>query len=275
MKNSVNEVAKEFSSGPHGSTDLFNEKIFVQGSGANEFVPFSYLLKKLPETQSIQYLQSQGFVLSSLDFLEPAGFDQWWQSQFNKKLLQKDRKTITIIHHPDAGKIFEAVEIVDQVYSILKDHQVLINGKNLPIQLGEFYAKVILGLVQKKSASQRGFDFFLGQKKVEVKVHWHDVTSLKGVKLKKSLVDLSDYVVVVYLAKNFRIRDILLLDSDFVKRKFSGKGHTLFLKDGDVSNYFFSKSNKHYEKIANMPSLMKFATPNFAIKIDEKLASDK
>ena len=61
------------------------------------------------------------------------------------------------------------------------------NGKNLPVQLGEWYAKAVLGLYQKKSSSQRGFDFFTDEgKKVEVTIHWQDQTSPKGVKLKKS-----------------------------------------------------------------------------------------
>ncbi len=74
----------------------------------------------------------------------------------------------------------------------------------------------------------------------------------------------------MYVAKNFMIRDILFLDSDFIIRKFAGKGHTIFLKDSDVISYFFSKSNKHYGKIVNKPSLLKFSTPNLAMSIDEK-----
>ena len=190
---------------------------------------------------------------------------------FNRKLYQKDKKSILIIHHPDQKKIFEAIEIVDQVFKILQDHKVLINGKNIPVQMGEWYAKTILGLRQIKSSSQRGFDFYDDEnKKVEVKIHWQNKTSPKGVKLKRSLVELSDYTVIIYVAKNFRIREILFLDSPFVIRKFAGKGHTLFLKDPDVQSYFFSKSNKHYDKIKNRSSLMKFATADLAVKIDEK-----
>lgn len=272
MENLIYETAKEFSSQSHGSTDFFKEREFVRGTNDQEFVPMTYLLKKLEGVESKEDLLAMGFVCSSLDFLELKSFDGWWQNQFNKKLLQKDKKEISIIHLPDTKKIFDAVEIVNQVYQILKDHKVLVNGKNLPIQLGEWYAKSIFGLEQKKTSSQRGFDFYTDQgKKVEVKVHWQDITSPKGVKLKKSLVEMSDYVVIMYVAKNFMIRDILLLDSDFVLRKFGGKGHTLFLKDGDVSGYFFSKSDKHYGRIRNQTALLKFATPNFAMKIDEKL----
>ena len=200
--------------------------------------------------------------------------NKWFEDTFNRKLDMKDRKNITIVHLPDAKKIFEAVEIVNQVYQILKDHKVLVNGKNLPVQLGEWYAKTILGLEQRKSSSQRGFDFYThDKKKVEVKIHWHDTTSPKGVKLKRSLIEMSDYTVVMYVSKNFTIRDILLLDSDFVIRKFAGKGHTIFLKDPDIMGYFFSRSNKHYDKIVNRKALLQFSSPDLAMKIDERTQS--
>lgn len=273
MENLIYEIARDFSLQSHGSTGLFNEHTFVRGASDKEFVPLTHLIKKVEGINSHRDLCAMGFVMSSLDFLELKSFDEWWQKQFNKKLLQKDKKEITIIHHPDTKKIFDAVEIVNQVYQILKDHKVLVNGKNLPIQLGEWYAKTIFGLEQRKTSSQRGFDFYTeeGVKKVEVKVHWQDATSPKGVKLKKSLVEMSDYVIIMYIAKNFMIREILFLDSDFVMRKFGGKGHTLFLKDQDVIGYFFSRSDKHYNKIVNKSSLLKFSSPSFAMKLDEKM----
>lgn len=272
MKNLIEEVAGVFSAESHGSSDYWKDTMFVRGDSDNEFVPLSYLQKKHPErVESIGQLQSEGYVYSSLDFLELKSFEAWYQKLFNKKLTLKTKKTIGIIHLPDTKKIFEAVEIVNQVYQILKDYKVLVNGKNLPIQLGEWYAKTILGLKQIKSSSQRGFDFHIeGGKKVEVKIHWQDATSPKGVKLKKSLIEMSDYTIIMYVAKNFMIRDILLLDSDFVLRKFAGKGHTIFLKDGDVKSYFFSRSDKHYSKIINKRALLQFASPALAMKLDEK-----
>jgi len=272
LENLIKEAARDFSSQSHGSTDFWKEEVFIRGEHDNEFVPLSFVQKKHPDIKSIGTLQGKGYVYSSLDFLELKSFESWYEKQFNKKLDPKNKKLIGIVHLPDTKKIFEAVEIVNQVYQILKDHKVLVNGKNLPIQLGEWYAKSILGLRQVKSSSQRGFDFFTdNEKKVEVKIHWHDITSPKGVKLKKSLVDMSDYTVIMYIAKNFMIRDVLLLDSDFVIRKFGGKGHTIFLKDSDVSTYFFSKSDKHYEKIKNKSALLKFSSPSLAMKIDEKI----
>jgi hypothetical protein len=276
LENLIKEIAKEFSSGSHGNSDFWKEEIFVRGENDNEFAPLAYIQKKNENIKSIGDLQAESYVYSSLDFLELKKFEEWYSKQFNKNLDAKTKKAIGIIHRPDTKKIFEAVEIVDQVYQILKDHKVVVNGKNLPIQLGEWYAKVILGLKQIKSSSQRGFDFHTDEgKKVEVKIHWQDQTSPKGVKLKKSLVELSDYTVIMYVAKNFMIRDILLLDSDFVTRKFGGKGHTIFLKDTDVAGYFFSKSDKHYKKIKNKSSLLKFSNANLAMKIDEKMNAEK
>jgi hypothetical protein len=270
LKELIKTTASEFSGSSHGNSNYCNDEVFVKGASDDEFVPLSYLLKKTQDIKDIADLQENGFVYSSLTYLDISSFDSWFQKMFNKKLQAKKRKQIGIIHYPDTKKIFEAVEIVDQVYSILKNYKVLVNGKNLPIQLGEWYAKSIFGLKQIKSTSQRGFDFYSNDKKVEVKIHWHDITSPKGVKLKKSLVEMSDLTIIMYVAKNFMIRDILLLDSDFVLRKFAGKGHTIFLKDGDVSGYFFSKSSKHYEKIINKKALLQFSTPNLAMKIDEQ-----
>jgi hypothetical protein len=272
VKNLIEEVAKEFSSQSHGSSDYWKDTMFVRGEKDDQFVPLSYLQKKHPDrVKSLEQLQGEGYVYSSLDFLELKSFENWYQKLFNKKLTLRTKKAIGIIHLPDTKKIFEAVEIVNQVYQIMKDYKVLVNGKNLPIQLGEWYAKSIFGLKQIKSSSQRGFDFFMEDgKKVEVKIHWQDVTSPKGVKLKKSLVEMSDYTIIMYVAKNFMIRDILLLDSDFVMRKFAGKGHTVFLKDGDVAGYFFSKSDKHFDRIVNKKALLQFASPNLAMKLDEK-----
>lgn len=270
MKNLIVESAREFSGQSHGSSSYWEDTVYVCGEADNEFVPLSYLLKKDESIKDVRSLQNEGYAISSLTYLDLDEFDGWYNKVFNRKLSQKFKKQIDIVHLPDMKEIFKAVEIVDQVYRILKDHKVLVNGKNLPAQLGEWYVKTILGLYQKKSSSQRGFDFYTHEgKKVEVTVHWQDVTSPKGVKLKKSLVEMSDYTVVLYVAKNFMIRDILLLDSDFVIRKFAAKGHTIFLKDPDISGYFFSKSNKHYDKIVNKSFLMKFSAPSLAMKIDD------
>jgi hypothetical protein len=148
---------------------------------------------------------------------------------------------------------------------------ILLNGKSFPVQVGEWLAKSIFGLKQVKSSSQRGFDFMMNDNRVEVNVHWKEKSSPKGVKVRKSLINLSDSCLLIYLNSNFLIRDICYLDSDFVQRKFSGKGHSIFLKDSDVNAYFFSKSDKHFDKIVDKSAMMKFAAPMFAMKLDGRL----
>lgn len=272
LKDKVFEMAQKFSGSTHGSSDYDKDSIYVRGSSDREYVPYSFLQKEMPEVDTINKLKSEGFVFSSYDFLEINEFDQWYLTQFNKRLSSKVMKNIGILHLPDQKAIFDTVEVVHQTFQILKDHKVLMNGKNLPIQLGEWYAKIIFGLHQIKSSSQRGFDFKTENgSTVEVKVHWHDSTSPKGVKIKKSLAELSDYCIIMYVAKNFTIRDILFLDSEFILRKFDTKGHTIFLKDQDVAGYFFSKSDKHFDKVVNKTALLKFASPTLAMKLEDRL----
>jgi len=272
LKEKVYELAQKFSGSTHGSSDYDKDSIFVRGSSDKEYVPYSYLQKELPQIDGIYKLKSEGFVFSSYDFLEINDFDHWYQNQFNKRLSSKVMKNLGILHLPDQKSIFDTVEVVHQTFQILKDHKVLMNGKNLPIQLGEWYSKIIFGLHQIKSSSQRGFDFKTEEGKVvEVKVHWHDSTSPKGVKIKKSLAELSDYCIIMYVAKNFTIRDILFLDSEFILRKFDTKGHTIFLKDQDVAGYFFSKSDKHFDKVVNKTALLKFASPTLAMRLEDRL----
>lgn len=272
LKNKVFELAQKFSGSTHGSSDYDKDLIFVRGDSDREYVPLSYLQKECPEIDQLNKLKAEGFVYSSYDFLEINEFDVWYQNQFNKRLSSKVMKNLGILHLPDQKAIFDTVEVVHQTFQILKDHKVLMNGKNLPIQLGEWYSKIIFGLHQIKSSSQRGFDFKTESGKiVEVKVHWHDATSPKGVKIKKSLAELSDYCIIMYISKNFTIRDILFLDSEFILRKFDTKGHTIFLKDQDVAGYFFSKSDKHFDKVANKTALLKFASPTLAMKLEDRL----
>ena len=90
MQKLVAEIAQEFCGKPHGSTDLFKERVFIQGESVDHFVPLSYLIKKSqPNIKSVDDLLSVGYVMSSLDFLDLPLFPAWWQKQFNKKLTQK------------------------------------------------------------------------------------------------------------------------------------------------------------------------------------------
>jgi len=263
------EEISVFSKEKHGSTDYYKEELFVMGESENEFAPLKYLIKKLDFLNSGDELKSQGFVCDSYDLYDLNGFDKWYEYQFSQKLKRSFAKNISLLLLPNNKAIFDAVELAHKSYDVLKKQNILLNSKNLPVQLGEWYSKCIFGLNQTKSASQRGFDFYIGDKRVEIKVAWNDVTSPKGVKIRKSLVDLSDYCIIMYIGRNFMIREICFLDSDFVARKFGGKGHTVFLKDSDVSQYFFSQSTKHVDKVSNPVSLLKFSSPTFAMKIAE------
>jgi hypothetical protein len=268
----LNEEITLFSSSTHGSSDYDKDEFFVMSEDRKEFAPLKYLQKKLPEYKDINSLLKIGFVYDSLELSNNENFSHWFEKQFSRKLPRRDAKKISIVYVPNNKLILDQIGLVHKSYEVLSHEQILLNGKNLPTQLGEWYAKCIFGLKQLKSTSQRGFDFVMGDgKRVEVQVEWSDVSSPKGVKIKKTLVDLSDYCVIIYVAKNFMIREVCFLDSEYVSRKFSSKGHTIFLKDSDVSSYFFSKSSKHFDKIINPITFLKYASPNLAMKLSEKL----
>lgn len=269
----VFQQTHEFSLEAHGSSSYDQDEFFVKNDAEGEYAPLSYLIKKIDAVESSRDLLKNGFVCDSYDLIGGPIFDAWFEKQFSKKLKRSNAKKIHFLHLPDNKIIFDAIEKVNENYEVLRESKILLNGKNLPVQLGEWYGKCIFGLQQRRSTSQRGFDFYIGDKRVEVKVHWKDQSSPKGVKLRKSLVELSDYCILVYVARNFMIREICILDSDFVIRKFAGKGHTIFLKDSDVSPYFFSKSTKHLDKVVNSSALLKYASPTLALKIAEKFSS--
>lgn len=260
---------KEFCKETHGSSDYDKDELFVMGQEKGEFAPMTYLVKKLKGFKGTKELLQEGFVFDSYDLFDCKDFQPWFEKQFSRKLTRSIAKKISLLHLPKNKVILDAIETVNKCYEILRNEYIIMNGKKLPVQLGEWYAKCIFGLQQTKSTSQRGFDFLIGNKRVEVKVHWSDYPSPKGVKLRKSLVELSDYTIVIYIARNFMIREVCFLDSDFVKRKFAGKGHVLFLKDSEVSPYFFSKSNKHYDKVVNSSALLRFSSPTLAMKLAE------
>lgn len=260
----------DFSKENQGSSNYFKEDYYVQGSSADEFAPFSLLEKKFEQLKDPKELLGLGFVYQSVDFFGSDSFQTWYEKKFARKLSSSLASKVTLLKVPSNKSIFDSIESIYKAFMNLRDEKILLNGKNLPVQLGEWYARCIFGLYQKKSTSQRGFDFRLDGKSAEVKVHWADFSSPKGVKIRRSLVQLSDYCIIIYISKNFMIREICFLDSDFIIRKFGGKGHTIFLKDSQVASYFFSKSSKHDDKIVNPTALLKFASPTFAIKITDR-----
>lgn len=271
MKEKIFELAKLFSAEQHGSSDYDADEVFVMGDSPTIFVPLSFLQKHLKELTSYKDLQSLGFSYSSFDFLEDRNFADWYEKQFSKRVKIRMGKSMGIMHLTDYSQIMSAVNEANKVYEIFRNSYIVVNSKNLPVQLGEWYVKNIFGLKQIKSTSQRGFDFKLDGHGVEVKVHWADQSSPKGVKIKKSLVELSDFCIVIYIAKNLLIRDICFLDSEYITRKLADKGHTVFLKDQDIAPYFFSKSDKHFDKIVNRTLLKDFAHPSFLAKLEGRL----
>lgn len=260
-----------FSKESHGSSDYHKDELYVRGQNPKEYAPLRYLKKKLESLESESVLIKLGFIFDSLEMVNMSDFTPWFESQFSRKLLSKDIRRISILHLPNNKTIFESLGTVHKHYEILRTQQILLNAKKLPVQIGEWYAKCIFGLKQIKSTSQRGFDFFLGDKRVEVKVHWGDTSSPKGVKVRKSLVELSDFTILIFINSNFMIREICFLDSDYVVRKFSDKGHTIFLKDSEISQYFFSKNATNFDKVVNTTALMKFCSPQLAMKLTGKI----
>lgn len=268
----VFQETHRFSQEVHGSSNYDQDEFFVANDAQGEYAPLSFLVKKINAITGPEDLVKIGFVCDSYDLVGDEPFETWFEKQFAKKLKRRVAKKINILHLPDNKNIFDAIEQVNESYEVLRQSRILLNGKNLPVQLGEWYTKCIFGLQQRRSTSQRGFDFYIDDRRVEVKVHWKDQSSPKGVKLRKSLVELANYCIIIYVARNFMIREICFLDSDFVIRKFAGKGHTIFLKDSDVSPYFFSKSTKHLDKVVNSSALLKYASPTLALKIAEKFS---
>ena len=260
----------EFSKENQGSSNYFKEDYYIQGLTVDVYAPLSFLEKKFDDLVNPSDLLKLGFVYQSIDFFGSDNFEKWYERKFARKLSAASSSKMTILKIPDNKSIFDSIENIYKAFTNLRENKILLNGKNLPVQLGEWYARIIFGLYQKKSASQRGFDFNLDDKSAEVKVHWADFSSPKGVKIRRSLVQLSDYCIIIYIHNNFMIREICFLDSKFIMRKFAEKGHTIFLKDSQVSNYFFSRSSKHDNKIVNPTALMKYSSPQFAIKIADR-----
>ena len=245
------------------------ERTFVQGNEPGRYAPLKFLSKKIDDLGGVDGLLRAGMVYDSLAPFLDGAFTDWYQDHFSQKPTPKVLRNISVLHEPNVKLMVDSIDMVNKSYSILRREHIVTNGKNLPVQLGEWYAKSIFGLEQRKSTSQRGFDFFLKDSKVEVKVHWSERPLVKGLKVRKSLVDLSEYTIIVYLAKDLKIKEICFFDSGFIMRKFADKGHTIFLKDEDISHYFFSRSSKHIDKVVNRSLLVRFSSSHFAMQLSE------
>ena len=199
----LNKLVEEFSQGAHGNTDYYKDTVFILGATNECFAPLGFILKSSDEL-TLTSLQKEGYVLESLELIDVTEFKPWFEGQFSRKLTRKAQREISILHHPDNKMIFDTIETINRCYETLRSTRIMLNSEKLPTQVGEWYCKCIFGLKQKKSSSQRGFDFYFGDKRVEVKVHWGDVSSPKGVKLRKSLV-----AMMMLLQNDLKLKVIL------------------------------------------------------------------
>lgn len=265
MKEKLKKYIADYNIKKHGSSDHFNHEIFVVDEEL--FAPLDLFLKK--EKLTINEILQLGYTHSSIEVFPNLKFEKWYRNQFSKEISPLIRKKIAIYYIPKQTDVFQAVEKISECYKVFREHHVLINRKKLPVQLGEWYAKIIFGLEQNKSTSQRGFDFYLDGQRVEVQVSWGDKSNPKGIKFRKSLVDMSKFCILIFLSDNLMVRDICFLDSEFVIRKYSSKGHFIFLKEAEIKQYNFSQSNKQKERVKNSGAMFRFAGPIFAMKASE------
>ena len=257
-----------FSRSTDWCVENLEEKIFVRSpDGATQYAPLGVL-----GFEDCQDFLGIGYVCESWSLASPLDFKYWFEKRFGLKLNRSQAKDILLLYIPNNNKIFEAVELLEQAYSILFQEHILLNRKNLPVQLGEWYAKTIFGLRQFRSTSQRGFDFYQKDKRIEVKVEWGDMSSPKGVKIRKLLLEQSVFCMIIYLSDNLMIRDVCVMDSSFILKKWAGKGNTVFLRDEEILRYFFSHSRKHFDKIQDSAALLKYSSPSFAAKIFESFS---
>ena len=217
LKRVFDEI-KIFSETTHGSSQFNKDVFFVKGNGIGDFAPLKYLEKKVEGMASgLISLLKHGFICDSYELYEMEDFQSWFERQFSRKMTKVIAKKIFIIYRPDEKIIFGTIAQLNTCYQTFRSQKILLTSKKLPVQLGEWYARCIFGLTQNKSSSQRGFDFQLDGRRIEVKIDWGDDSSPKGVKVRKTLLEYSDYLIVIYVAFNFMIREICYLDSQFKK----------------------------------------------------------
>ena len=265
MKEKLQKYIQDYNTKKHGNSDHFKQHQYVVSEG--DYAPLSVFFKN--ENMNLDDVLNLGYAHSSIEVFPNESFEKWYKGQYSKDISPSLRKKIAVYYPPKQLEIFNAVEKISECYKVFRDHDVLINRKKLPVQLGEWYAKIIFGLEQNKSTSQRGFDFYLDGKRIEVQVSWGDKSNIKGIKFRKSLVEMSEYCILVFLSDNLMVRDICFLDSEFVLRKFGSKGHFIFLKEMEIRQYNFSQSNKQQDKVKNIPAMLRFAGPVFAMRASE------
>lgn len=259
----------DYNSKKHGGSDHSNCLDYVVDKTKNQFIPLKFLFSKKILKDEKQ-LFSLGYVQVALETYGEDLFKTWFEDQYSKKCSLEQARKISIYYIPNMNDIFSSVEKISRCYNDFRENLILNNRKKLPVQLGEWLCKSIFALKQEKTSSQRGFDFFKDGKRVEVIIHWGDRSNPKGIKLKKSLVSLSEYTIIMLISDSLLIRDICFLDSEFILRKFPTKGHTIFLKELEVGSYYFSKSTKNLPKVVQSGTLLRFCTPKLATYLADK-----
>ena len=210
-----------------------------------------------------------GYVCESHSLERFGDFKAWFEERYHRPM-----EGVSLLTIPDDSMVHRATELLMQAHEMLLDGSIVHSKKDIPLQIGEWYAKSIFGLTQCQSYCERGFKFYRRNFIVEVKVVWGEIP-VRGVKVEKRRVEKSKYCLIVYLADNLKIQDICILDSSFVMKKWSNKGEFFFLRDEQISQYFFSRSTLHKNAIQNVSRLLKFSAPDFAERIEEILSSDQ
>ncbi len=263
-------LIQEFNQKVHDGAKHGEDDLFVQGEMEDAYAPMTYLKKKCPLLKTEKDLLKIGFFFGPNEVGQNSTFAHWYEKRFQKLLPSSIQKKMQFLFPIQQEEMQRPLQLINEQYEWLKKNRILINSKDLPTQLGEWFAKSIFGLRHCKSMSQRGFDFELDGKKVEVFVHWklsnQAKSSLKGMKIKKTDLNLYDFCILIYLTPDLLIKDLCFLDSSYIQRKFSTKGHSLFIQEEDIRMYFFGKSPKHYDKILNEKTLLTFASSHFLSK---------
>ena len=168
MKEKLKKYIQDYNTKKHGSSDHFKQNQFIVDE--QKFAPLDVFLKN--ESLTLDEVLNLGYAHSSIEVFPNEPFEKWYKDQYSKEISPSLRKKIAVYYLPKQLEIFNAVEKISECYKVFREHDVLINRKKLPVQLGEWYAKIIFGLEQNKSTSQRGFDFYLDGKRIEVQVSW-------------------------------------------------------------------------------------------------------
>ena len=241
-------------------TPLGDGDVFVQcPKGSSRYAPF----RALSCTDWCELLKI-GYVCESHCLERFTDFQNWFEERY-----QCPVKGVYLLTIPQDTKVHNAAAMLMKAHQMLMGDCIVFNTKDIPVQIAEWYAKSIFGLVQCSSHCQRGFRFYRRDIAVEVKVAWGEETSVRGVKIEKRALARSEYCIIIYLADSFMIQDICIMDAKFILKKWENKGEFVFLREEQISKYFFSRSSLHKKAVQNVSRLLQFSTPTFAKRMAE------